>query len=264
MSGTNHRRAFTLTELFVVIAVLGILVALLLPVLSRARAQSLSIACKNHLSQIGQAMTMYTSDYNIYPTAFGGPPFNTWADQLSAFSPVGWTNLSWHCPSFIANGGIVEWQPPPAGGGKFEASTSYSYNAYGMRGFQPAGMYGFSNGRPLGLGNLNLKVHDQQIVAPSEMYAVGDARPFHYQVTPGFVGHEVMNPWRSLMGMPLATSEGAPPHSQGYNLLFADTHVDLVKRRDYLYPPRTAHNWNRDNQPHPELWSPASDWAVQN
>ncbi len=59
-------------------------------------------------------------------------------------------------------------------------------------------------------------------------------------------------------------TEAAPPHSQGYNLLFNDAHVALVKRKDYLYPPRTAHHWNRDNQPHPELWSPTSHWAVQN
>ena len=30
----------------------------------------------------------------------------------------------------------------------------------------------------------------------------------------------------------------------------------------YLYPPRTAHNWNRDNQPHPETWAPTTQWMV--
>jgi hypothetical protein len=29
-----------------------------------------------------------------------------------------------------------------------------------------------------------------------------------------------------------------------------------VKRSDYLFPPRTARNWNRDNQPHEEVWAP--------
>jgi len=57
--------------------------------------------------------------------------------------------------------------------------------------------------------------------------------------------------------------ETAPPHSQGYNILFGDEHVSLVKRSDYLYPPRTAHNWNRDNQPHAELWAPKNQWAEQ-
>jgi len=27
-----------------------------------------------------------------------------------------------------------------------------------------------------------------------------------------------------------------------------------VPRSDYLYPPRSARHWNRDNKPHPETW----------
>jgi prepilin-type N-terminal cleavage/methylation domain-containing protein/prepilin-type processing-associated H-X9-DG protein len=50
---------------------------------------------------------------------------------------------------------------------------------------------------------------------------------------------------------------------KGYNMLFGDGHVLPVNRSDYLFPPRTAHNWNRDNQPHPEAWAPRQMWAVQ-
>ena len=57
--------------------------------------------------------------------------------------------------------------------------------------------------------------------------------------------------------------ETAPLHGQGYNILFADGHVALVRRSNYLYPPRAAHNWNRDNQPHQELWRPMNQWAEQ-
>jgi prepilin-type processing-associated H-X9-DG protein len=113
------------------------------------------------------------------------------------------------------------------------------------------------------LGDLDLTVHDHQIVAPSEMYAIADARPILDKEADGFIGRERMNPWRSLFGMGTPV-EADPPHSKGYNMLFVDTHVALVKRKDYLYPPRTAHNWNRDNQPHPEMWDPVSEWAVQN
>jgi len=58
--------------------------------------------------------------------------------------------------------------------------------------------------------------------------------------------------------------EAQPPHEGSYNLLFADGHVSGVKRKDYLYPPKAAPHWNRDNQAHPESWSPNSEWAVQN
>jgi prepilin-type N-terminal cleavage/methylation domain-containing protein len=58
---------FTLTELLVVIAIIAILAALLLPALSGAKKQGQSAACKNHLHQMGLALKMYTTDYNLFP-----------------------------------------------------------------------------------------------------------------------------------------------------------------------------------------------------
>lgn len=50
------RRAFTLVEMLVVVAVIAILVALLLPALSRARAMGRSVTCQNNLRQFGIGM----------------------------------------------------------------------------------------------------------------------------------------------------------------------------------------------------------------
>jgi prepilin-type N-terminal cleavage/methylation domain-containing protein len=67
VSGLVHAGGFTLVELLAAIAIIGVLAALLLPALSRAKAQAQSTACKNHLRQIGLALAMYVSDTHYYP-----------------------------------------------------------------------------------------------------------------------------------------------------------------------------------------------------
>jgi prepilin-type processing-associated H-X9-DG protein/prepilin-type N-terminal cleavage/methylation domain-containing protein len=56
--------AFTLLELLVVIVIVGILVSLLLPAVSSAKAKALSIQCQNNLRQLQVAWTMYAGDNN--------------------------------------------------------------------------------------------------------------------------------------------------------------------------------------------------------
>lgn len=59
----SHKRGFTLLELLAVIAIVGILSALLFPVLGRARGMAQSAACMGNLRQMQAAYTMYLADH---------------------------------------------------------------------------------------------------------------------------------------------------------------------------------------------------------
>ena len=51
---------------------------------------------------------------------------------------------------------------------------------------------------------------------------------------------------KELLGGSLDTSR----HGKGFNFLFCDGHVTLVKRQDFLDLRKTGPNWNNDHEPH--------------
>lgn len=65
----RHARGFTLVELLVVIAVIGVLVALLLPAVQTAREAARRMKCTNHLKQVALAIHNYESAFQEYPPA---------------------------------------------------------------------------------------------------------------------------------------------------------------------------------------------------
>src|SRR5213078_1831657 len=57
-------RAFTLTELLVVIGVIALLIGILLPTLSRAREASRKTQCLANLRTLGEALHMYANQFH--------------------------------------------------------------------------------------------------------------------------------------------------------------------------------------------------------
>jgi len=91
--GRHCGLAFTLIELLVVIAIIAILAALLLPGLSKAKAQALSVACLNNLKQLQVCCHLYALDHNDLL-----PPNNFVYDVNTGQPSVGFsTNVTW-CP----------------------------------------------------------------------------------------------------------------------------------------------------------------------
>ena len=82
-------QGFTLVELLVVMAIIGLLAAMLMPSLGTARKKAKAAGCINNLRQLGLAVQMYTDDSGGQLAGLSGI-FPTWG---STNGPQAWTQL---------------------------------------------------------------------------------------------------------------------------------------------------------------------------
>lgn len=140
----SMKRGFTLIEIVLVIAIVGVLAAILLPVFSSVRKESRKSACLSNMRQFGLALALYTEDSDdLYPA--GGDMYLTHTDQWEGYfdgrywpvvqtlqpinivmAPYVQSRELWHCPS---DTGLSS-----SGGNPFDAylpRTSF-YRAFGL------------------------------------------------------------------------------------------------------------------------------------
>jgi prepilin-type N-terminal cleavage/methylation domain-containing protein/prepilin-type processing-associated H-X9-DG protein len=86
----SRRRAFTLVELLVVIAVIAVLIGILLPVLAGAREAGKQVTCASNLQQLATAFMQYTANNR------GRFPRSAPQCTLSPFTPAAHDWVYWN------------------------------------------------------------------------------------------------------------------------------------------------------------------------
>jgi prepilin-type processing-associated H-X9-DG protein/prepilin-type N-terminal cleavage/methylation domain-containing protein len=247
--------AFTLTELLLVIAIIGILAVLLLTAVSQAKGRAMRIQCVNNLHQLGVGLQAFLADNSGYPVLrtstnrFSGME-RFWIGQMqqdALGNPHLTTNFYyqgvWLCPAAKWSTEVLRSLPHADG---------WSYYGYNIDIFDPKNRH-LDPTNQFGLqGHFNPKTHtylpirESEVTAPSDMMAIGD----------GF------DPNGILMRRPVADMEQfgnvLTRHQGKANVVFCDGHVESPTLQFLFEDTSDAAlvRWNRDHQPHREKLSP--------
>jgi prepilin-type processing-associated H-X9-DG protein/prepilin-type N-terminal cleavage/methylation domain-containing protein len=236
---TSQRRknnfAFTLAELLVVIAVVGILAALLLPAISQSKRKAQRMQCANNLRQLGIGLQVILTDDHGYPL-FLENTNGTWIQQL-AIEGLGisqpLTNYIrtgiWHCPT-------VQW----FNFNKNILPICYGYNSSGVVSDEEADDNFGLGGRP----SSQTPVKDSEVMNPADLMAIGEV--FVQRLS--FIRDSVY----AITLIPYQRHQGKA------NVVFCDGHVESPTLQFLFEDTSDAAlvRWNRDHLPHREKLSP--------
>jgi prepilin-type processing-associated H-X9-DG protein/prepilin-type N-terminal cleavage/methylation domain-containing protein len=263
----STRAAFTLIELLTVIAIIGILAALILGGLSSAKKKARRVQCMNNVHQLGLALQGFVTGNDAFPLVVNPDFFHgkytehssSWvaALQHSELEASGkrlqssvWLYQGvWKCPS--ANK-PSDWPPN-------DGYVNYGYNAFGVTmqtDTVSLGIGGHNVWGPPGIpGSTNLPappVKQSEVISPSEMLAIGDSF---------YGGNDMIKDGGSFLGRTsgsqdyVASTKRVYARHQGKaNVVFCDGHVESPTVK-FLFDDTSdaaLSRWNRDHQPHPE------------
>ena len=256
MASRQKPAAFTLTELLTVIAIIGILAALLLAAVAKAKARALQIQCVSNVRQLGIALQEFVTDNRSYPL-YVKPSwiFDLQHTELSQTTnhlnaSVYLTKGVWKCPAV---------NKPPKWP-RNEGYGSYGYNTYGMS--------AQTDTNSLGLGGHYIwdfpkntrftapAVRESEVATPSEMMAIGDG----FEGGNDVVRDGVLVLWRidGIQDFQESSKRSYARHRGEANVVFCDGHVESPTLQFLFADTSDAAlvRWNRDHQPHRNKLSP--------
>ena len=221
----KNKAGFTLIELLVVVGIIGLLAAMLLPVISKARNRARTATCQGNLKQFGLAIQTYVSDYNEVIPYLEDSNGVSWRSYLYEYQKV--TEV-YDCPAdvFRQNDGS-EYVPYSADSNAagWTSSESSVWSSYGANGVHTAA--GGSN-PPFVLQDNDPFNVSNSLIDPTSVVMLTDG------VNDTSKPHAV---WFDGNGAGFTRSSveddtGLNRHDQKQNYLFFDGHVQLESHLD--------------------------------
>jgi prepilin-type N-terminal cleavage/methylation domain-containing protein/prepilin-type processing-associated H-X9-DG protein len=193
----NKKGGFTLVELLTVIAVTGVLMGVLLPVLGRVRSKAGQTVCLSNLRQLAMAANLYADLYSRYPRAWEDAAADSarWMDKIKPY--IGKDSGVYWCPADKVKQ-PMEWDK--------EIIMSYGINTFNFSGQRYCFWYG---------------VKRDDVASPSETIIFADCTPGKYYCGGGAWREPVLNvDYR---------------HNGGFAAAFCDGHSDFLKTTEKRY-----------------------------